>query len=96
MMNPSPSEGAATSIWHCCYHTLSYRLPIMAGFLALPNEVIELTGMRVIRRRNGIRKWCRLTTTCKRLWDMQLPGSASEWSVDLNVGMKRKSKTITV
>ena len=63
----------------------------MAGFLALPNEVVELIGERVIER-HGLRAWCRMTSTCKRLWSMQLPGSAYAWSIDFDFDIEGESK----
>ena len=59
----------------------------MEGFLSLPNEVIELIGKQVIGSPQlgaGLQAWCHLTTTCKRLYAMQLPGSAFEWSIELD------------
>ena len=54
------------------HHNLS-----MEGLLSLPNDVIELVGEHVIgTNRAGLREWCRVTSTCKRLWHMQLPESA--------------------
>ena len=56
----------------------------MVGFLSLPDEVIELVGEQVTgSQKEGLRDWCRVTSTCTRLWAMQLPGSASVWSVRL-------------
>ena len=52
----------------------------MTGFLSLPDEVVELIGKRVVDRYD-LSAWCRVTSTCKRLWGMQLPGSASSWTL---------------
>ena len=46
----------------------------MASILALPNDLIELIGAFVNRRR-GLGIWCRFTSTCRRLWKLQLPHS---------------------
>ena len=62
----------------------------MMGLLSLPDEVIELVGMHFLEP--GLRQWCQVTTTCKRLWDMQLPESSFDWVVDLADGMESKSK----
>ena len=56
----------------------------MVDFLSLRDEVIELVGNEVMSGREaGLRMWCRATSTCKRLWDMQLPSSAIEGYVPL-------------
>ncbi len=67
----------------------------MAGFLSLPDELIELVGRQAIKTCSyaGLRQWCQMTSTCKRLWAMQLPGSAERWCVDLDDGMEGESKS---
>lgn len=65
----------------------------MTGLLSLPDEVIELIGKEVLSSRQiGLRNWCKLTSTCKRLWDMQLPGSTIHRSLDLNKDIEGESK----
>ena len=65
----------------------------MIGLLSLPDELIELVGKAVIdSRQAGLREWCRVTSTCKRLWAMQLPESISEWSLDLDDELGGESK----
>ena len=66
----------------------------MSEFLSLPDEVIELVGRYIIDDwwGDGLRKWCHLTTTCKRLWHMQLPESSREWLVDVDNGMRGESE----
>ena len=57
----------------------------MVGLLSLPDEVIELIGVQVLRNSHfDLRDWCQVTRTCKRLWGMQIPGSATEWGLDLD------------
>ena len=68
----------------------------MVNFLSLPDEVIELIGKHVIKRHDGLKAWCRLTSTCKRLWSAQLPGSAYSWSIEPDVDIERKSKVNAV
>ena len=46
----------------------------MANILSLPDEVIELRG-EATERHVGTKAWCRPTSTCRRLWSLQLPGS---------------------
>lgn len=46
----------------------------MASILSLPDELIELLGI-VTKRHVGIKAWCRLTSTCRHLSRLQLPGS---------------------
>ncbi len=59
----------------------------MTGLLSLPDEVIELIGVQVLSNSNfDLRAWCQVTRTCKRLWGMQIPESASEWTVDPDEG----------
>ena len=54
----------------------------MASLLSLPDELLEAVGTQVISRdKAGLREWCRVTSTCKRLWDMELQDSASKWSL---------------
>ena len=52
----------------------------MATILALPDELIEVVGTHVMSwrygddpRHVGIKAWCRITSTCRRLWKLQLP-----------------------
>ena len=69
----------------------------MAGLLSLPDEVIEVVGKHVIGRlREGLKKWCQVTTTCTRLWEMQLPGSASEWWMSPDFDLSGKSKISSI
>lgn len=66
----------------------------MAGLLSLTNDLIELVGKHVIRNPDaGLEAWCLVTSTCKRLWDMQLPGSSSEWLLDMEYDFQGESKT---
>ena len=65
----------------------------MVSFLSMPDDVIKLVGKRIIGSRHaGLREWCRVTSTCKRLWTMQLPDAAFAWSVESKTGMIGKSK----
>ena len=65
----------------------------MVGLLSLPDELLEAVGTQVIGcDKAGLREWCRVTSTCKQLWDMQLPGSASQWSMDLEGDIEGESK----
>ena len=36
--------------------------------------------------------WCQVTSTCKQLWGMQVPGSASEWELNQSVSSEGESK----
>ena len=65
----------------------------MVGLLSLPDELVEHVGKAIIdSRQDGLREWCRVTSTCKRLWDMQLPESTIEWSLDLDDDFVGESK----
>ena len=78
---------------HCCLIPCTDL--IMVGLLSLPDEVIELVGKQVIRwHGDGVRAWCRVTSTCKYLWDMRLPDSAVAWSMDLDKSIKGKSEMV--
>ena len=57
----------------------------MASILSLPDELIELLGTAT-ERHVGIEAWCRLTSTCRRLWRLQLP--ESHQGVSLSDGTK--------
>lgn len=61
----------------------------MADLLSLPSVLIELVVKQIIRTQEiGLRDWCRAASTCKRLWSMQLPGEAIEWSVNLDIDIQ--------
>ena len=66
----------------------------MIGLLSLSNDLIELVGKEIIvdEEDSGLEAWCRVTTTCKRLWDMQLPESSSEWLLEMNDDIRSESK----
>ena len=46
----------------------------MASILSLPDEVLEIIGKKT-EQHLGIKAWCRLTSTCRHLWMLQLPHS---------------------
>ena len=52
----------------------------MVNLLSLPDEVIDIIGIAT-ERRVGIQAWCRLTSTCRRLWRLQLPQSRCGWKI---------------
>ena len=63
------------------------------GLLSLSNDLIKLVGQQVIKSPDaGLRAWCRVTSTCKRLWDMQLPESSSEWRLDVREDFEGETK----
>ena len=39
----------------------------------LPDELLRMIAGQVLKMEDGLRMWCRLSTTCKRLWSLQLP-----------------------
>ena len=63
----------------------------MMSLVLLPDELVEAVGKHVLHR-HGLRAWCRVTSTCKRLWGMQLPGSADGWSVRSSDDIEGESK----
>ena len=72
----------------------------MIGLLWLPDDLIEAVGKQVISKtpyhQIGLRDWCRITSTCKQLWHMQLPGSAFKWFVDFDITLEGGSKVTPV
>ena len=65
----------------------------MIGLLSLTNDLIELVGKQVIEDPGaGLETWCRMTSTCQRLWAMQLPDSSSEWHLHMDDDIRGKSK----
>ena len=58
---------------------LSY--PIIQGFLRgvtammlqLPDELLGLIARQVLAKEEGLRLWCKLSSTCTQLWNFQLP-----------------------
>ena len=71
-----------------CFSTEYHRT--MVDFLSLPDEAIEVVGRYIIDDwwGDGLKKWCHLSTTCRRLWHMQLPESSREWLVNVDVDMR--------
>ena len=66
----------------------------MAGLLSLHDALIELVIEQVIGTQQlGLRDWCRAASTCKRLWEMQLPGEETAWCVHLDPDMKGEYET---
>lgn len=61
----------------------------MASILSLPDEVIDIIG-HFTEWHVGIKAWCRLTSTCKRLWRMQLPRSRRGWEFDSETTIEGK------
>ena len=39
----------------------------------LPDEILQLIARQVLERKDGFRLWCKLSSTCRRLWSFQLP-----------------------
>ena len=57
----------------------------------MPDELIEIVGQYVIGTdQAGLREWCQATSTCTRLWKMDLPGSASSCHLDLDNNIRGK------
>ncbi len=56
----------------------------MASILSLPDELIELLGIAT-ERHAGIKAWCGLTSTCRRLWRLQLPDSHQGVTIGDNI-----------
>ena len=39
----------------------------------LPNEILRLIARQVLGKEEGMQLWCKLASTCTRLWSFQLP-----------------------
>ena len=46
----------------------------MASILTLSDDLLEAIGIVAVEH-VGIKAWCRLTSTCRRLWRLHLPAS---------------------
>ena len=54
----------------------------MADLLSMPDDVMEHVAEQALWRHDGIRAWCRLASTCSRLWRLKLPRSLNHsWTV---------------
>lgn len=69
-------------------------LPEMLNILSLPDEVLRLVARRVLKKRNGERKWCRLARTCKRLWRLQLAPQEHTWEVPAQITLPGASRPV--
>ena len=61
----------------------------MASILSLPDELIERIGTAA-EKRAGFKAWCRLTSTCRRLWGLQLPQARRGWSLPYRTDIEGK------
>ena len=39
----------------------------------LPDEILLLIARQVLEKEEGMKLWCKLASTCTRLWSFQLP-----------------------
>ncbi len=39
----------------------------------LPDELLCVIARRVLEKEEGMKLWCKLASTCTRLWSFQLP-----------------------
>ncbi len=39
----------------------------------LPDKILRLIAWQVLENEEGMRLWCKLASTCTRLWSFQLP-----------------------
>ncbi len=39
----------------------------------LPDKILRLIAREVLEKSDGMRLWCKLASTCTRLWSFQLP-----------------------
>ena len=69
-------------------------LPEMLNILSLPDEVLRLVAWRVLKKRNGGREWCRLASTCKRLWRLQLAPQEHTWEVPAQITLPGASRLV--
>ncbi len=55
---------------------------MMADLLSMPDDVMAHIAEQALWRHEGIRAWCRLASTCSRLWRLKLPHSMNHsWRV---------------
>ena len=69
-------------------------LPEMLNILSLPDEVLQLVARRVLKKRKGERKWCRLASTCTRLWRLQLTPQEHTWEVPAQITLPGASRLV--
>ena len=50
---------------------------MMAEMLDLPNEVLGLIARQVVEKQGGLRLWCKLSSTCRRLGKIELPSESA-------------------
>ncbi len=55
----------------------------------LPVLVLDAIASQCIGE--DLRAWCRLATTCKRLWTLQLPSSMHDKTIDVNPQREKTS-----
>ena len=51
----------------------SLLLCVAMQMLELPDELIRLIARQVLETDDGMWLWCKLASTCRRLWKFQLP-----------------------
>lgn len=61
----------------------------MADLLSMPDDVMAYIAEQALSRHEGSRAWCRLASTCSRLWRLQLPRSLNRpWRVLADVHLE--------
>ncbi len=51
-----------------------YLMPSIAvGMMELPDELLDLIAKQVVGKEGGLRLWCKLSSTCRRLRIFELP-----------------------
>ena len=43
------------------------------NMIELPDELLHQIVRQVLEKLEGLRLWCKLSSTCRRLWSFQLP-----------------------
>ena len=54
-------------------HHLHLLPSMVAEMLELPDDLLLLIARQVLKREEGLRLWCKLSSACRRLWVFQLP-----------------------
>ena len=85
-----PSTARCFRIAETARRSIGLKMP---GLLLLSDDLIELVRKQALESpKAGVRAWCRVTSTCKRLWDMQLLESSAEWHLDMGKNIRGESK----
>ena len=52
-----------------------------SSILSIPNDVLQLIAIQSAKLKQGTGDWCKLASSCKRLWLLKLPAAVHSWSI---------------